>query len=150
MPRKPSPQRQLHLLESPPRMIFDVETEEGLQEILGIFVSFCCCCCPLTRSLEKDPIFKRYRAKCNTYALLYLCPYIYGKDTNKIPGSTGVFLLSSGSLPETCPIFVVKSVEFELWNLQHLISTQEREQAIGFDDESYNFDVIFYILDGWM
>ena len=26
-------ERQLHLLESPPRMIFDVETEEGLQEI---------------------------------------------------------------------------------------------------------------------
>ena len=40
MPRKPSPHRQLHLLESPPRMIFDVETEEGLQEILGIFASF--------------------------------------------------------------------------------------------------------------
>ena len=40
MPRQPSPHRQLHLLESPPRMIFDVETEEGLQEILGIFVSF--------------------------------------------------------------------------------------------------------------
>ena len=37
---KPSPHRQLHLLESPPRMIFDVETEEGLQEILGIFVVF--------------------------------------------------------------------------------------------------------------
>ena len=40
---KPSPHRQLHLLESPPRMIFDVETEEGLQEILGIFVGFFCC-----------------------------------------------------------------------------------------------------------
>ena len=40
MPHKPSPHRQLHLLESPPRMIFDVETEEGLQEILGIFRQF--------------------------------------------------------------------------------------------------------------
>ena len=27
--------RQLQLLERPPRMIFDVETEEGLQEMLG-------------------------------------------------------------------------------------------------------------------
>ena len=51
---KPARHRQLHLLESPPRMIFDVETEEGLQEILGIFVFFLGCC--LTRSVE-DPIF---------------------------------------------------------------------------------------------